>query len=92
MLNWKEVYQGKIGTVYKIYISAESGIPVTLEALALDARERRSTDIEGSGTVDQCADGTHTCDANAVCTDKTGGFDCACVSGYYGDGETCTRE
>ena len=57
-----------------------------------DDGKRVAEVIEGSGTVDQCAVGTDSCDANALCTDKTGGYDCECVAGYYGDGLVCTRK
>ncbi len=39
--------------------------------------------------VDECALGTHTCDANATCTDAACGYTCACSAGYHGDGEVC---
>ncbi len=37
-----------------------------------------------------CANGSHTCDANATCT-YTGShtYDCDCNAGWQGDGETC---
>ena len=34
--------------------------------------------------------GLDNCDVNAVCTDTTSSFECACQSGYSGDGVTCT--
>ena len=36
--------------------------------------------------VDECADGSHNCDANAICTDTDNGFTCECIHGYEGDG------
>lgn len=39
--------------------------------------------------VDECATETDECDAAAVCTNLTGGYDCACDVGYTGDGFTC---
>jgi len=49
----------------------------------------------GTGTstgmpVDECAQGTDNCDANATCTDTADGFTCDCNMGYTGDGVTCT--
>ncbi|XP_013404379.1 fibrillin-3, partial [Lingula anatina] len=44
----------------------------------------------GGGATDECAAGTHNCDANADCTDTADGFTCACRAGYTGDGQTCT--
>jgi hypothetical protein len=40
--------------------------------------------------VDECAEGTDTCDVDATCTDADPGFTCTCNDGYTGDGETCT--
>ena len=39
--------------------------------------------------VDECSEGVHTCDSNAVCNNTNGGFECACLLGYEGDGLTC---
>ena len=39
---------------------------------------------------DECALDTDDCDANAVCTDTDGSYECACNDGYSGDGFTCT--
>ena len=39
--------------------------------------------------IDECDAGTDDCHANATCTNTTGGFTCACDSGYAGDGVTC---
>ena len=39
--------------------------------------------------VDECSEGVHTCDSNAVCSNTNGGFECACLLGYEGDGLTC---
>jgi len=40
--------------------------------------------------VDECGLGTDNCDANATCTNTSGGFTCACNSGYEGDGTACS--
>lgn len=47
---------------------------------------------ECAADADECADGTHNCDANATCTNTEGSFSCACDSGYSGDGTTCTDD
>ena len=39
--------------------------------------------------VDECADGTHDCAEFATCTNTEGGFECACLTGFEGDGQTC---
>ena len=38
--------------------------------------------------VDECAGegGGHTCDPNAECIDTVASYDCACSTGYTGDG------
>ena len=41
--------------------------------------------------IDECAKGTHTCSANAVCTNTKGLFKCTCKTGYLGNGNTCTK-
>jgi hypothetical protein len=46
----------------------------------------------GCVDIDECADGTHNCDANATCTNTSGGFTCACNDGFEGDGTTCVEE
>src|SRR5438552_17678406 len=41
--------------------------------------------------INECADSKlNTCDGHATCTNKDGGFDCACSApAYKGDGKTC---
>jgi len=40
---------------------------------------------------DECSDGTHNCSATGgICNNTSGGFTCACQSGYDGDGYNCT--
>ncbi|XP_035672719.1 IgGFc-binding protein-like [Branchiostoma floridae] len=41
------------------------------------------------GDVDECAENTHDCDANADCTNTHGSYTCQCRPGYTGDGRTC---
>ncbi|XP_035678062.1 uromodulin-like 1 [Branchiostoma floridae] len=40
--------------------------------------------------VDECADGTHNCHAQAACTNTDGYFTCDCTEGYSGNGVNCT--
>lgn len=40
--------------------------------------------------VDECSEGTDTCDAQATCTDTDDAYTCACNNGYTGDGESCS--
>lgn len=39
--------------------------------------------------INECADGIDNCNANADCTNTDGSFDCACQTGYTGDGRNC---
>ena len=43
--------------------------------------------------IDECNDGSHTCDQNATCTNNDGGFYCACNVGWNtggnGQADTC---
>jgi cysteine-rich repeat protein len=39
--------------------------------------------------VDECANGTDNCDANATCANTPGAFTCTCAAGYSGNGTTC---
>jgi hypothetical protein len=40
--------------------------------------------------VNECAGGTHDCNANATCTDTVDGFTCSCAAGYTGTGDVCS--
>ena len=40
--------------------------------------------------INECALRLDNCDVNAVCTDTATSFQCACQSGYSGDGVNCT--
>ena len=40
----------------------------------------------------ECLLSTHTCDRNATCTNTGGSFDCACNSGFQGNGHTCASK
>lgn len=39
--------------------------------------------------IDECKEGTHTCDPHADCVDIQNGFLCECREGYQGDGFEC---
>ncbi len=39
--------------------------------------------------INECSSNTHSCDAHANCTNNIGSFDCRCISGWQGDGQTC---
>ncbi|CAH3180750.1 unnamed protein product, partial [Porites evermanni] len=40
----------------------------------------------------ECEAGTHSCDANAQCSNTIGSFTCACLQGYTGNGLSCSGE
>ena len=40
--------------------------------------------------INECDDGTASCDVNAQCINTNGSYNCSCSSGYSGDGMTCT--
>ena len=47
-------------------------------------------DIYSCVDIDECNDGTDTCNVdNAACTNTDGSYTCKCNAGYTGDGETC---
>lgn len=37
----------------------------------------------------ECADGSHNCDKNALCTDTSASYECTCNLGYQGNGFKC---
>ncbi|XP_022790339.1 uncharacterized skeletal organic matrix protein 5-like [Stylophora pistillata] len=39
--------------------------------------------------IDECAYGTYTCNADAVCNNTKGSYRCTCKPGYNGDGNVC---
>ena len=42
-----------------------------------------------STDINECEDGTDSCDENADCTNTDGSYTCACSSGFSGDGLSC---
>ena len=40
--------------------------------------------------INECSDGSHTCDSNATCSDTAGSFTCQCTTGFTGDGQQCS--
>jgi len=45
--------------------------------------------MDAVADVDECAEGTAGCSADASCTNVGGGYTCTCNDGYDGDGLTC---
>lgn len=39
--------------------------------------------------VDECSNNEHNCDEHADCSNTDGGFECICLTGYFGDGRNC---
>ena len=39
--------------------------------------------------IDECLNGTHTCDSGAECVNTEGSFLCNCPVGYQSNGESC---
>ena len=39
--------------------------------------------------IDECAEGTFSCAADAECINTEGSYNCSCRPGYYGDGANC---
>ena len=39
--------------------------------------------------IDECSEGTHSCDINAECINVNGSFNCMCLDGLNGDGFSC---
>ena len=40
--------------------------------------------------IDECINEVYPCEPEANCTNSIGSFSCACLTGYSGDGMTCT--
>lgn len=61
----------------------------TLTATDANGCQRTGTVEVTVNGVDECLEGTDTCDPNATCTDVPGGYECECLPGFVGDGWTC---
>jgi len=48
-----------------------------------------SIELSTVADVDECAEGSAGCSADASCSNFPGGFTCTCNDGYEGDGSTC---
>ena len=53
----------------------------TLTTTAAPGTTSQTTTTTTQPDPDQCANGTHTCDANATCVNTDDGFLCSCISG-----------
>ena len=40
--------------------------------------------------INECTEGSHSCDGNASCINTIGSYNCTCNFGYEGDGLNCT--
>lgn len=40
--------------------------------------------------VDECGSNTHNCHPDANCSNTVGSFECTCLSGFEGNGTSCT--
>lgn len=65
------------------------GATATGGTLATGGATSGTTGGSGSTNVNECQLGTHTCDANASCTDLPNGYQCTCLTGFVGDGHKC---
>ena len=45
-----------------------------------------------SADIDECISGNAECHDNATCTNTDGSYECACNTGFSGDGINCTSE
>ena len=46
------------------------------------ATPRKSYEFPLFSEIDECFSGTHSCDANAECTNTVGSYNCTCRPGY----------
>ena len=40
--------------------------------------------------IDECLNGTHTCQEDATCNNTIGWYNCTCNPGFDGNGKNCT--
>ena len=40
--------------------------------------------------INECETGSYVCDKHAMCEDNEGSYQCVCVTGYSGNGDTCS--
>ncbi|HEY5924716.1 MAG TPA: calcium-binding EGF-like domain-containing protein [Kofleriaceae bacterium] len=76
--------------------AATQGMTASLTLPQARTYRLRCTSTQGSSfrdatvAVNECAGGTHDCNANATCTDTADSFTCACNAGYTGNGDVCS--
>ena len=85
------------GSVPLNAVAADSTVTaITGSSIASVSQELRCGDgyitdsVEVCADIDECANDTDNCDADATCTNAAGSFTCACNSGYSGNGVNCT--
>ncbi|XP_072048651.1 uncharacterized protein [Amphiura filiformis] len=78
--------------VYKTTCVPTSGSKFTTGVTTVVSRDRRGINkvcrFNVSVDDDECL--TSPCDANAVCSNNPGSYDCTCNAGFSGDGLSCT--
>ena len=40
--------------------------------------------------INECRNGSHSCDVNAKCSNTVGSHNCTCKRGFTGDGRSCS--
>ena len=73
-----------------IYHSHQNFIP-PLKHISFQKPPTSSPTSHPTIDVNECSDNTHSCDANAECTNTQGSYTCECNHGYTGDGFECTN-
>jgi hypothetical protein len=78
--------------------AATSGTATSLTLTQARTYRLRCTSSQGTGTalvtvgVNECAAGTHDCQANSTCVDTPESFTCQCNAGFTGNGDTCSAQ
>jgi hypothetical protein len=78
--------------------TATSGMTASVTLAQARTYRLRCQNSQGTATrdvtvsVNECAGGTHDCNANATCTDTVEGFACTCNTGYAGNGDVCSAQ